>query len=177
MRERDLAAQVARAEQARPGGPPPLRPFGLLLRRDAQWRHEGQPILNRRLRERFDRSVVYLPEEQAYCVRIGRFRGMVEIEETGFFVRGVDLARGRLAISDGSVEALDVQDLTLSPIDGAFLCRIKRDLVQGGLPARFLHAAQAELLGAVEEIGGVPMLRVGGSARPLPTALTAAASD
>ena len=43
------------------------------------------------------------------------------------------------------------ETLSLSPIDGAFLCRVKHDLVPGGLPARFRHAAQAELLLAVEE--------------------------
>ena len=31
-------------------GPPPLRPFGLVLHHDGRFTHEGEPILNRRLR-------------------------------------------------------------------------------------------------------------------------------
>jgi hypothetical protein len=31
-------------------GPPPLRPFGLILYHEGSWTHDGQPIANRRLR-------------------------------------------------------------------------------------------------------------------------------
>ena len=48
------------------GGPPPLRPFGLVLHHDGRWTHEGVPVTNRRLREAFDRSVRFLPAE-AVC--------------------------------------------------------------------------------------------------------------
>ena len=51
-------------------GPPPLRPFGLRLHHDGRWTHEGQPIRNRRLREHFDRSVRWLPEERKYVVTL-----------------------------------------------------------------------------------------------------------
>ncbi len=118
-------------------GPPPLRPFGLVLHHDGRFTHEGAPIRNRKLRERFDRSVEYLPDEGKYVVRLGRFRGQVEIEEAGFFVRAVDLERGEISLSDGSREPLDVASLHESPIDGALLCRVKRELVAAGLLARF----------------------------------------
>jgi hypothetical protein len=152
---------------------PPLRPFGLVLRRDGRWRHEGQPILNRKLRERFDRSVEYLPDEEAYVVRIGRFRGMIEIEETGFFVREVDTDRGTIRLSDGTVETLDPASLDVAT-DGALVCRVKRDLVPGGLPARFLHAAQADLLATAEDAPGGPAVRLAGALRPLPDAVAGA---
>lgn len=155
------------------GGPPPLRPFGLVLLRDGRWRHEGQPILNRKLRERFDRSVEYLPEEQAYVVRIGRFRGLIEIEDTGFFVREVDVDRGTIRLSDGSVELLDPATLDVAA-DGALRCRVKRDLEPEGLPARFFHAAQADLLAAVQDAPDGPALRLAGRLRPLPDAVVAA---
>lgn len=168
--ERELTALIETAQWSG-AGPPPLRPFGLVLRRDAAWRHEGHPILNRRLRERFDRSVVYLPSEQVYVVQIGHFRGMIEVEETGFFVRGLDAERAEIVLSDGSTERLDVESLSPSRIDGAYLCRIKRDLVGEGLPARFLHGAQADLLGTVEEQDGTPMLRLAGRLVALPAPL------
>jgi len=172
--ERELQAQIAAAGAS---GAPPLRPFGLVLHHDGRFRHAGLPILNRKLRERFDRSVVYLPDQNAYVVRIGRFRGLVEVEEAGFFVRSVDVERGEVALSDGTIEGLDPATLTLSPIDGALLCRVKGDLAPGGLPARFFHAAQADLLAAAEEVDGRPWIRLGGRLQPLPPALLAGGGD
>lgn len=149
-------------------GPPPLRPFGLVLRHDGRFLHEGEPIRNRKLREHFERSVEYLPDEGKFIVRLGRFRGQIEVEEAGFFVRSIELATGEIALSDGSREPLDVASLALSPIDGALLCRVKRSLVPEGLVARFVGSAQAELLLAVEESEGRSLLRLGKEVVPLP---------
>ena len=149
-------------------GPPPLRPFGLVLHHDGRWTHEGEPILNRRIREKFDRSVHYLPEQGKYVVQVGRFRGEIEVEEAGFFVRDVDLAQGGVILSDGSRDAFDLESLRVSELDGAYLCTVKCDLAPGGLPARFTHAAQAELLAAVEESDDGPVIRLEGRLRPMP---------
>lgn len=150
-------------------GPPPLRPFGLVLHHDGRWSHEGQPIRNRKLREHFDRSVDYLPVEHKHVVRLGHFRGEIEVEEAGFFVREVDLDAGEVLLSDGSRAPLDVASLDTSDIDGALLCRVKHDLEPSGLLARFTHAAQAELLGAVDEgEGGTLMLLLAGDRVRLP---------
>jgi hypothetical protein len=149
-------------------GPPPLTPFGLRLHHDGRWSHEGQPILNRRLREHFDRSVRYLPAERKYVVTLRHFRGEIEVEEAAFFVRSFDAASGRLALSDGSEETLEPGTLALSPRDGALLCRIKRALAPEGLLARFHHSAHAELMQAVEEQGGGLALRIAGELRRLP---------
>ena len=150
-------------------GPPPLRPFGLVLHRDGRFTHEGFPIQNARLRALFERSVRYLPEEGKYVVQVAHFRGQVEVEEAGFFVRALDLARGIVALSDHSEEPLDPASLRPSPRDpDALLCTVKRALVSGGLPARFERGAQAELLLAVEDTPAGPALRMGGGLCPLP---------
>ena len=149
-------------------GPPPLRPFGLVLHHDGTFTHEGEPILNRKLREHFDRSVEFLPEEGKYIVRLGHFRGEVEIQEAGFFVRSVDLASGEVTLSDQSRERLDVASLEESEIDGALLCRVKRDLNADGLLARFMHGAQADLLQAVEPDGDAFVLELAGERVPFP---------
>ena len=154
-----------------PPGPPTLRPFGLRLHHDGRWSHEGQPIRHARLRAAFDRSVRFLPEEGEagkYVVQLDRFRGEIEVEEAAFFVREVDLAEGTLRLSDGTREALDAATLRVSPIDGALLCLVKRALAPAGLAARFLPAAQSELLQAVEETGEGPVLRIGNALRALP---------
>jgi hypothetical protein len=149
-------------------GPPPLRPFGLVLHRDGSWTHEGVPVRNARLRAAFDRSVRFLPEPGVYVVQLGRFRGQIEVEEAGFFVREFDAASGRIRLSDGSSEPLEPASLRVSPWDGALLCQVKRELRPGGLPARFQRSAQADLLLAVEASPAGPRLRIGGAAHPLP---------
>ena len=152
----------------RASGPPPLRPFGLVLHHDGRFSHEGQPIGNRKLREHFERHVAYLPEEQKYIVRLQHFRGEIEVEEAGFFVREVDLEAGEIVLSDGTRECLDLSTLTLSPIDEAMLCRVKRDLAPEGLLARFTHSAQAELLQAVEPEGDAFVVSLAGRRLPFP---------
>jgi hypothetical protein len=154
-------------------GPSPLRSFGLLLHHDGAWTHEGQPILNRRLREVFDRGVRFLPGEGAdgedvFVVSLGWFRAQIEVEEAPFFARQFDPPTGTLTLSDRSTERLDVASLHASPRDGALLCSVKRDLVPAGLLARFSHAAQAEFLHAVEDGERGPLLRIGGIQYPLP---------
>jgi hypothetical protein len=147
---------------------PPLRPFGLRLHHDGRWSHEGEPIRNRRLREHFDRSVRYLPDERKYVVTLRHFRGEIEVEEAAFFVRSFDAASGRIALSDGSEEPLDPASLSLSPRDGALLCRVKRALAPEGVLARFRQSAHAELLDAIEETPTGPALRLSGTLRPVP---------
>lgn len=150
------------------GGPPPLRPFGLILHHDGSWTHEGVSFLNRKLRAAFDRGVRYLPGEGKFVVQLGRFRGQIEVEEAPFFVREFDAESGRIRLSDGSEEPLDVASLSLSPRDGALLCRVKHDLLEGGLLARFAHAAQADLWAALDETSDPPQVRVAGRLIGLP---------
>jgi hypothetical protein len=131
-----------------------------MLHHDGRWTHEGVPILNQRLRAAFDRSVRFLPAEGVYVVQLGRFRGQIEVEEAAFFVRSFDQSSGRIALSDHSQELLSPESLHVSPRDGAFLCRVKRELWAPGLLARFSHAAQADLLAAAFERGGRVWLRL-----------------
>lgn len=139
-----------------------------MLHHDGRWTHEGQPILHRRIREHFDRGVKYLPDERKFVVTLRHFRGEIAVEEAAFFVRAVDLARGELALSDGSLERLDVASLHASPRDGALLCRVKRELAPAGLLARFTQSAQAELLAAIEPDGDGFALAIGGRRERVP---------
>ena len=151
--------------------PFPLRPFGLVLHHDGHWTHEGHPIQHRKIREVFDRSVRFLPDEGdagKYVVQIDRHRGEIEVEEAGFFVNEFDAQAGRVRLSDGTSEPLDASSLRSSSLDGALLCTVKRDLVPQGLPARFHHAAQSDLLLAVEETPDGVVLRMAGRRHPLP---------
>ena len=150
-------------------GPPPLRPFGLVLHRDGRFRHEGAPILHPRLRALFERSVRYLPDEDEYVVQVGRFRGQIEIEEAGFFVRAIDPASGTIALSDGTEERLDPATLRPSALDAdAILCTVKCAETPRGVPARFERGSQAELLLAVEATPTGYAVRLAGALLALP---------
>jgi len=151
-----------------PPGPPPLRPFGLVLHHDGRWSHEGIPLLNRKLRAAFDKAVRFLPDEGKYVVQLGQFRGEIELQESGFFVRSFHPDSGSLRLSDGSEEVLEPASLRVSPIDGALLCTVKRGLVEGGLPARFDHSAHADLLLDVEEDEDGLRMRLAGRWVPVP---------
>ena len=142
---------------------PRLSPFGLVLHHDGKWSHEGQPILNKRLREKFDRSVVYLASQGKFVVQVGQFKGEIEVEEAAFFVRVLDLPKGELKISDGTTERLDVSTLHWSRIDGALLCKIGRPESTGPVLARFDHSPHSELLLSIENKDGPLALRVRGA--------------
>jgi hypothetical protein len=140
-----------------------------VLHRDGRFTHEGQAISNRRLRTAFERGVHFLPSEGKYVVQVGHLRGQLDVEECGFFVRGVDLASGSIALSDGSRDRLDPASLRASTLDAdALLCTVKRDLVAHGLPARFTRSAQAELLLGVEQGARGFLLHVAGAAYDVP---------
>ena len=139
-----------------------------MLHHDGSWTHEGEPIRHAKLRAHFDRSVVYLPEERKYVVTLRHFRGEITVEEAAFFVRAFEPETARISLSDRSDELLDPATLTVSAIDGALLCRVKRALAPEGLLARFTTAAQADLLHAVDAAPSGMRLRVGGEWRALP---------
>ena len=101
-------------------------------------------------------------------VRLGRFRGQIEVEEAGFFVREFDAVTGQIRLSDRSFEALKVETLHLSSRDGALLCRVKEGLEPAGLLARFTHSSHSDLMNSLEDTASGPVLRIGGVAIPLP---------
>jgi len=114
--------------------------------------------------------VRYLADEDKYIVQVGRFRGQIELEEAGFFVRNVDLAIGTIALSDGTEERLDPATLRPSALDpDALLCTVKRELTPSGVPARFERGAQAELLLAVEATRSGYAVSLAGTLHALPT--------
>ena len=139
-----------------------------MLHHDGSWTHEGNPITHAKLRAHFDRNVRYLPEDRKYVVTLRHFRGEIAVEEAAFFVRAFEPGSALISLSDRSEETLDTATLAPSPIDGALLCRVKRDLAPGGLLARFTHPAQADLLQAVDPSPSGLRLRVGGVWRDLP---------
>jgi hypothetical protein len=142
-----------------------------VLHRDGRLTHEGHPILHARLRAVLESSVQYAEAEDAFVVRLGRFRARVEVEGTPFFVRSFDPRDASIGLSDRTREPLAASTLRADG-DGALLCTVK-----GRFPARFTHAAQAELLAHVDLAGEALVLAAAGRQIALPEAISGEAAD
>jgi len=93
--------------------------------------------------------------ERTFVVQLGQFRGWLDVEDTAFFVDAYDRGTGEIALSDRTHESLDAATLEADS-DDSLRCTVK-----SRFPARFTHAAQAELLDAVELRGDEVFVRAG----------------
>ena len=128
-------------------GAPPLHPTGLMLRSDMTFWHEGVRVTHARLHSAFLRGVEFAEEEGVFVVRVGHFRGQIEVEDTPYWVVAYDPERGSVELTDRTEEPLRPETLSIDS-DDAFRCTVK-----GRFPARFTREGQAHLLNnlAIEE--------------------------
>ncbi len=110
----------------------------------------------------FRAGVSWAEAERTFVVQVGPFRGWLDVEDTAFFVDGYDAATGEILLSDRTREPLDTESLAADP-DDALRCRVKTRFA-----ARFTHAAQAELLAAVELDGDSVLVRAGAERKLAP---------
>ena len=125
-------------------GAPPLRPTGIVLRADMTFWHEGVKVTHPRLHSAFLRGVGFAEEEGVFVVRLGHFRGQIEVEDTPYWVVAYDPVRGSVELTDKSEEPLRPETLSIDPDD------VLRCLVKGRFPARFTREGQAHLLDSLE---------------------------
>lgn len=132
--------------------------------RDGRWYADDEPIANPRIADLFARHVTRA-EDGSWWLRIGDERAKIVVDDTPFVVTRVDgePARGfRITLNDGSSE--DLAPASLAFGDGEVLyCDVK----SGAYRARFLRAAQSDLLGHVTVDGDRFVLPVPGGAQPL----------
>ena len=143
-------------------GAPPLRPTGLVLRADMTFWHEGVKVTHRGLHRAFLRGVDFAEEEGVFVVRLGHFRGQIEVEDTPYWVVSYDPARGNVELTDKTEELLRPETLSIDP-DDALRCTVK-----GRFPARFTREGQAHLLTNLEIEEGVATVLCGGEWVPAP---------
>ena len=127
----------------------------LKLSRFGEWWHNGTPFKNQKLSELFHRSIVWSEGEKGYFVKIGNNRASFDLEDTAYFVVGLDDAvlPWRITLADGSVEPLVPATLKLGAENQVY-CRVK-----GQHSARFTRAAYQLLC---EHALDERSLRVGG---------------
>ena len=138
-------------------GPPRLAPFGLVLRRDGTFWHEGVQVTHPRLAAQFLRSVEWSEADGTFLVRLRHFRGWLDVEDTPWFVVSYDEQSGEIELTDGTREVLQPRTLRLDP-DEVLRCAVKG----GRWDARFTHRGQAHLLDALEPAADGLRLRIGG---------------
>jgi hypothetical protein len=132
--------------------------------RDGRWYADDEPIVNQRIADLFSRHVARA-EDGSWWLRIGDERAKIVVEDTPFVVSRVDgdpTAGFRIGLNDGTSEPLDAGSLAFG--DGDVLYA---SVKQGAHRARFLRAAQAELLGHVELEGDRFLLRLPDGAREI----------
>ena len=108
------------------------------------------------------RGVRFLEEEGVFVVQVGRYRGRIDVEDTPFWVVAYDEAVGTVQLTDGTVEPIAPESLSIDP-DGVLRCWVK-----GRFPARFTQTGQAHLLPHVEPRDDGLALRIGERWIPLP---------
>jgi len=123
---------------------------GLSIDLEGHLCHRGEPITHPRTLEVLWRSLRVGPDGR-YAVQVGREVGYVALADAPYGVRGVTFEQGLilLHLSDGAVEPLDPETLTLDRA-GVLHCRVKA----GGHRARFGRSAQVDLGLALEEEEG-----------------------
>ncbi|HEY8515182.1 MAG TPA: DUF1285 domain-containing protein [Candidatus Binatia bacterium] len=125
--------------------------------RDGRWYADDAPIENQRIADLFSRHVTR-EQDGSWWLRIGDERAKIVVEDTPYVVTRVDgdaEAGFRITLNDGTSEPLAASSLTLGKDDVLYV-----DVKGGAFRARFLRAAQAELLSHVEMDGDRFVLRL-----------------
>lgn len=142
-----------------------LRRSGIVIDREGEFRHEGQPVLHEGLRRALFRWLDRLPDGRV-VLRLDPERfAYVEVEDTPLVARAARLDGGAvlLSLSDGSEEALAPDTLTIDAA-GVMRCRVRG----GRLEARLATSAATTLAELITERPGGPQIEIAGRIFPIP---------
>ena len=119
----------------------------IFLDKEGRWFHEGVEITHPRTIELFSKSVVKDPSG-GYRLQIGKEWAKIEVEDTPYMVRSVELQGDKIFIilNDKSKEELDPNTLSVGE-NNVLYCRVKG----GEYPARFLRPAFYQIMQFLEE--------------------------
>ncbi|MDG2307433.1 MAG: DUF1285 domain-containing protein [Candidatus Binatia bacterium] len=123
--------------------------------RDGNWYSDDEPIVNPRIARLFSQHVTRGDDGEWWLV-IGDERARIVVDDTPFVIHRVDGSPTdgfSIELNDGTTEALPAGSLEVSAQDVLY-CSVK----DGAFRARFLRAAQAELLSHTKEIDGAFVL-------------------
>jgi len=135
----------------------------LFLDKEGRWFHEGEEITHKLTAELFSRSVCKDPAG-GYHLVVGQEWSPIEVEDTPFMVRQVDLTGNKAIarLNDGSEEDLDLSTLKVGA-ENVLYCEVKA----GQFPARFLRPAYYQLMERLVEDDEGFAVEVGGRRWPI----------
>ncbi|MBY0469702.1 DUF1285 domain-containing protein [bacterium] len=120
----------------------------ITLNREGIWIADGMEITHEPTRKLFARSLK--KDGDGYYLHIGRETKRIGVEDTAYFVEGLEGSAKtgyEIRLSDQSQERLDVKSLKYKP--GRLCCRIK----SGSEEAKFLRVTYHQILRDLKEDG------------------------
>ncbi|MFW5861360.1 MAG: hypothetical protein ACOCWZ_03840 [Spirochaetota bacterium] len=133
------------------------------LDREGNWFHEGEPFINQRIIDFFNRSIDVTAEGQ-YVIHYGDFVYPIEVEDTPLFVTGVRIEgfsffeKIFITLSSGEEEELDETTLHYKQPEGLY-CRVRN----GRMPAKFKRSPSFQLLERLQETDDIYYLTIKGN--------------
>jgi uncharacterized protein len=131
-----------------------IPPCFIFIDKEGRWFHKGAEMIRREI-IRFFYDHMELDGSGRHLIRWGEERCFLEVQDTAFVVRKVDLQEKdgaqefRLSLSDDSHEALVPETLFVGE-ENVLYCKVKL----GKFPARFHRPAYYQLAGFMAEDGG-----------------------
>jgi hypothetical protein len=134
------------------------------IRLDAEgnWTHNGQPFLNERIIDYFNRSVD-VTRDNIYVIHYGNFVYPITVEDAPLFITGVrfegagELERVHVTIRSRGEEILDPATLHVG-VNNSLYCRV----CGGRFPAKFMRSPSFQVLERLEESEDIFHLEIGG---------------
>ena len=126
-------------------------PDEIFLDKEGRWFHNGQPFLNEKIIDFFNKSINVTADGQ-YVIHYSNFTYPIRVEDTPLFVTGVrfegfgSFERIFINLSDGECEELNINTLYYGA-NNALYCRVKN----GKMPARFMRSPSFYILERLEE--------------------------
>lgn len=127
----------------------------IILDKDGNWFHNGQPFSNKKIIDLFNRSI-HITEDGTYALHYDVYTYPIIVEDTPYFISGVrfegfgDFEKIYINISDGESEELDIDTLYYRKTNNALYCRIK----DGVFPAKFRRSPSFHVLERIDEVNG-----------------------
>ena len=125
--------------------------------------HDGTPFTHPGVTEYFFRALRYVPELNRYVIQVAQRAVPVEIEDTAYVVRSLDVENARLFLNDGTTEEANLSTIAIRD-DNVFYLRAK----DGQELARLSRAAMQQLLPYIEETNNGFSLVVHSRSYPIP---------
>jgi len=145
-----------------------IPPCFISIDKEGRWFHKGAEMVNREI-VRFFYEHLTTDSSGRYLIHWGNERCLLEVEDTPFVVRRVQLQEGKdgnsrflLFLSDDTQETLAPDTLYVGRGDVLY-CRVK----QGGFPARFHRPAYYQLAEHIREEDGEFFIPLGGEKFPI----------